>query len=213
VNLYGVVRPVVLGLCRVLFRVRVRGLEHVPVAGAFVVAPSHRSLLDIPFAACITRRRIRFLAKRELFASRWGARLWRALGGIPVDRGSPTARAALRACEEALRAGEPVAVFPEGTRHRGPRLGPLYDGAAYLAARVGVPIVPVGIAGSEEILASGRAVPRLHRVAVVVGPPIPPPDGEASRKRAALGAVTQRLGVELQTCFDEARALAGLDGR
>ncbi len=206
-SLYRVVRPAVIGLCRVLFRVRVRGLEHVPAAGAYVVAPTHRSLLDIPFTAFITRRRIRFMAKRELFASRLGARIWTALGGIPVDRGSPTARTALRACEEALRAGEPVAVFPEGTRHHGPRLGPLFDGAAWLAVRTGVPIVPVGIDGSEEILASGRSVPRLARVAVVVGEPVTVPDGATTRRRADLEALTGRLAVELQACFDAARAL------
>ena len=64
---YRVARPIVLSICRMLFRVRVSGLEHVPASGSYIVAPTHRSLLDIPFAAYTTKRRIRFMAKEELF--------------------------------------------------------------------------------------------------------------------------------------------------
>ena len=97
---YRVARVIVLSLCRVLFRVRIRGLEHVPASGSYIIAPTHRSLLDIPFAAFVTRRRIRFMAKEELFAKPWLARLLTALGGFPVSRGSAD-RAALRSAEQA----------------------------------------------------------------------------------------------------------------
>lgn len=209
--LYRVVRALVLSVCKVVFRVRVIGREHVPTSGVYVVVPSHRSILDIPFAAFVTRRRIRFMAKKELFSSRLGGWLFSRLGGIPVDR-EATDRAALRVSVAALEAGEPLAIFPEGTRHHGPVLGTLFDGAAYLAAKLDVPIVPVGVGGSEEILASGKIIPRIHKVVVVVGEPVvPPPSSARRRPRSEVQALTEVLRARLQACFDQAQAAAGVE--
>jgi 1-acyl-sn-glycerol-3-phosphate acyltransferase len=207
--LYRIVRAIVLSVCRVLFRVQVVGLEHVPHGGSYIIAPTHRSLLDIPFAAYATKRRIRFMAKEELFSKPWLAKLITALGGFPVSRGSAD-RAALRTAQDTIESGEPTALFPEGTRLHGREVGPLFDGAAYLAARTGVPIVPVGIGGSEQILSSGRVLPRLKRVAVVIGPPIQPPtrDGGAV-KRAGVQAMTAELQVSMQRLLDEAMQRGG----
>ena len=208
---YRVVRAIVLSVCKVLFRVRVVGRMHVPKDGVYVVAPSHRSILDIPFAAFVTRRRIRFMAKKELFSTRFGGWLFSHLGGIPVDR-EATDRAALRVSVAALEAGEPLAIFPEGTRHHGPVLGDLFDGAAYLAAKLDVPIVPVGVGGSEKILASGKILPRIHKVVVVVGEPVVPPPSPARRRpRSEVHTLTEVLRERLQACFDEAQAAAGVD--
>jgi 1-acyl-sn-glycerol-3-phosphate acyltransferase len=205
---YRVARAITLTPMKAIFWVRVRGRRKVPRAGAFVVAPSHRSLLDIFFTGYITRRRIRFMAKQELFENRFLAWLFTALGGFPVERGTAD-RAALRAAGQVLDDGEPLAVFPEGTRRHGRDIVDLFDGAAYLAARRGVPIVPVGIGGSEQILASGKTLPRPHKVAVVVGDPIQPPDHGAGRvPRQEVTNTTEKVRVELQTCFDEALALA-----
>ena len=88
-------------------------------------------------------------------------------------------------------------------------LGDLFHGAAYLALRRGVPIVPVGIGGSEEILPSGHAVPHPHRVVVVVGEPLEPPAGATGRRRSDVATLTERLRVALQDVFDEARRRAG----
>ncbi|MBM3675419.1 MAG: 1-acyl-sn-glycerol-3-phosphate acyltransferase [Actinobacteria bacterium] len=200
---------VVYMLCRVLFRVRVIGAEKVPATGAYIVAPAHRSILDTPFASFITRRRVRFMAKRELFESRMGEWLFTKLGGIPVERGSATARSALKAVQAALADGEPAAVFPEGTRRHGPVVDELFDGAAYLAVKLGVPLVPVGVGGSEQILSSGKVVPKLHRVVVVVGDPIYPPAGASTRRRGDLQALTKELQDALQPLFDEALKQAG----
>jgi 1-acyl-sn-glycerol-3-phosphate acyltransferase len=209
---YRVVRAVSLSLFKLVFRVRVHGRDKVPRSGAFIVAPSHRSLMDIFFTGYVTRRRIRFMAKQELFENRFLAWLFTALGGFPVERGSAD-RAALRAAQHALEAGEPVAIFPEGTRNNGPEIGALFDGAAYLAARLQVAILPVAIGGSEEILASGKVIPRLERVAVVVGEPIQPPRHEGRVRRQEVAQMTEQLRVELQKRFDDALALAGVTGK
>jgi 1-acyl-sn-glycerol-3-phosphate acyltransferase len=205
---YRFARAVVLSACKVMFRVRVRGAENVPRSGAYIVAPTHRSILDVPFAAFVTRRTVRFLAKEELFSTAIGKRLFTALGAVRVERGTAD-RGALRALEQALRDGSPVAVFPEGTRGAGPRLGSLYDGAAYLAVKVGVPIVPVGVGGSEDILPKGGLVPRFKRVAVVVGHPIHPPALDGRARRATAGKMTDELAAELQRVFTDALHLAG----
>lgn len=208
-RLYRFVRVIVYAVFRLLFRTRMMGTDNVPPEGAYLIVASHRSLLDIPFAAFVTRRRVRFLAKRELFANVLLSKVFRTLGGIPVQRGEADSTA-LKACVAALADGEPVAIFAEGTRHSGPTIKELYDGAAWMALRAGVPIVPVGIAGSEAILAKGRVLPKFERVAIVIGTPIDPggsgPSGR-SAKRADVTAVTGRLHVALQQAFDEAGVL------
>jgi 1-acyl-sn-glycerol-3-phosphate acyltransferase len=209
VSFYRFARAVVLSLCKVVFRVKVRGTENVPRSGAYIVAPTHRSNLDTPFAAFVTTRRIRFMAKQELFRHPVGDKLFTALGGVSVERGSPSSRAALKAIQAALADGEPVAVFPEGTRRHGREVTDLFDGTAYLAVKLGVPIVPVGIGGSEEILASGKKLPRLRRVGVVVGPPIVASPDATTRTRSDLAAITAELQEELQRLFDEAMELVG----
>jgi 1-acyl-sn-glycerol-3-phosphate acyltransferase len=208
VTFYRFVRALVLSPFKLIFRVKVVGRDHVPRHGAYIVAPTHRSLFDVPFAAFITRRRIRMMAKRELFSTRFGRWLFTKLGAIEVER-EAIDRTALRASQGALEAGEPLAIFPEGTRRTGPLVEGLYDGVAYLAMKVGVPILPVGIGGTEQILPSGKVVPRLHKVAVVVGEPIVPAHAGGVQRRSATAGVTADLQARLQACFDEAQMLAG----
>ena len=162
---YAVARGAVEAFCRLYCRVEVRGREHVPAHGAYVIAPVHRSNVDTLLAGCLTHRRIRFMGKDTLWKYRWSAALFSSLGAFPVHRGTPD-REALRVCEAAVRAGEPVVLFPEGTRQSGPTVQPLFEGAAFVAARAGVPILPVGIGGSEWAMPKGQR--RIVPVKVVM---------------------------------------------
>ena len=101
-------------------------------------------------------------------------------------------------------------VIPEGTRRSGPVVEDLHHGVAFVAARLGVPIVPIGIGGSERILAKGRKLPRLSRVIVIVGEPIHPPAraSGASVRRGDVAALTEQLRAAVQRLFDEAEASA-----
>jgi 1-acyl-sn-glycerol-3-phosphate acyltransferase len=150
---------------------------------------------------------VRFLAKDDLFESAIGGRFFDALGAVKVERGTAD-RGAMRALETVLASGEPVAIFPEGTRRSGPEIADLFAGAAFLAVKLNVPIVPVGIGGSEHILPKGKVFPRIHRVAVSVGRPIAPLVLEGRARRAAATRLTEQLQAELQRCFDDAERLA-----
>jgi 1-acyl-sn-glycerol-3-phosphate acyltransferase len=206
---YTVVRWIVSGGSRIAYRVRLRGREHMPKEGGFVLAPSHRSMMDIPFIAWSTPRPIRYMGKAPVFKVPVLGGLFTRLGGFPVERDG-TDRKAVRDSIAMLERGEILLVYPEGSRQHGPKIAPLQPGAAYLSLRAGVPIVPVGIAGSEEILRghSGK-LPRFARCAMVVGEPLVPParTGRGLVPRAEVDALSARLADELQHLLDEAYAL------
>ena len=206
---YSFWHAIVTGLARFLFAVRIRGREHLPTEGVYILAPSHRSVLDIPFAGSVTRRRLRFMAKQEIFNGPFWTWVFTELGVVPVDR-EGNDRAALKAVEGALREGEPVVIFPEGTRRAGPVLGPLASGTAYAALKVGAPIVPVGIGGSDRVIGRRFGVPWLSPVTIVIGEPIPVAPVEGTVKRSAITALDAELRTQLQARFDDARAWAAI---
>jgi 1-acyl-sn-glycerol-3-phosphate acyltransferase len=207
---YAVARGVVEGFCRMFWRVSVEGREHVPTDTPFVLAPVHRSYVDTMFCGCTTRRRLRFMGKDSLWRHKWVGRFVSSLGGFAVHRGMPD-REALRTCETAIAAGEPVVIYPEGERKSGSTIQPLRDGAAFVACRTGVPIVPVGIGGSEWAMPKGSRFFHPVRVAIVIGKPlVPPARAEGSRvPRRVVSEMTAELHTELQQLFDQARARAG----
>jgi len=211
VILYRVVWWAIWTVTRGLWRLRIDGRENVPSNGAFVLAPVHRSFIDFGLTCQITKRRMRFMGKDSLWkipGLRW---LITALGSYPVHRGGAD-REALRRTVEVLEKGEPVVIFPEGTRRFGPKVEDLFEGAAYVATKVGVPVVPVGIGGSEQALPKGKKLPRPVKLTVVVGEPIHPPassdTGRTSRR--AVHELTLQLRDEIQRLFDEAQELAGV---
>jgi 1-acyl-sn-glycerol-3-phosphate acyltransferase len=207
---YAFARGLVELVCRVLWRVEVRGRQNLPTSGAYVIAPVHRSNIDTLLAGCVTRRRIRFMGKDSLWKYKWTGALFSSLGAFPVHRGTAD-REALRACEEAISGGEPAVLFPEGTRQSGPTLHPLFEGAAFVAARAGVPIVPVGIGGSEWAMPKGSKRVHLVKVVMIIGQPIYPPARPAGSRlsRRAVAEMTSELGLQLQALFDDAMRAAG----
>ena len=208
---YLVVRLAVVGFCRIWCRMSIEGREHVPATGAFLLAPIHRSILDSPISAGVTRRKLRFMGADKYWKNPTFGRLLSALGGFPVTRQSAD-REALRRCIAVLETGEPLVLFPEGERKTGPDVHALFDGAAYIAVKAGVPIVPVGIAGSERAMPKGAKFIVPRKVHVVVGPPIAVPtdaDGQALQgkaQRIAVRDLSTVLHDELQRLFDTAQS-------
>lgn len=179
------------GLAELLFRRPLRhglrwcvdGMDRIPGEGPLLLASNHVSYLDplcLAYVADLAGRRVRFLAKAELFENRWLGPMLRTLGQIPVRRGTADASGALDAAAAALTAGRCVVVFPEGTISRDfePMAGK--TGVARLARTAGAPIVPVGIWGTHRVITSGRRPSWRPGVAVsaAIGPALTvPPDG------------------------------------
>jgi 1-acyl-sn-glycerol-3-phosphate acyltransferase len=208
---YGFVRNFVWGFSKLFWRIEVHGRDNVPASGPFILSPVHRSNIDTPIVACVTRRRMRYMGKDAMWKYRWSAWFFTSAGGFPVHRGSAD-REALRTCMEVIAGGEPLVMFPEGTRQSGPIVETLFDGPAYVASRTGVPIVPVGIGGSERAMPKGARFIRPVKIVLVVGQPIlPPPPSEAGRvARRGVRELTDQLKVELQKLFDDAQVRAGV---
>ncbi len=212
---YRFLRLLLAGATKLWFRISVSGIENVPTSGGYILAPgAHRSILDTPIASLASPRVLRFMGAENYFAAPGLGFFLRSMGGFPVER-SMTDRSALRVAEEVLARGEPLVVFPEGTRQHGPLITEMKEGASFLACRAGVPIVPVGIGGAARALPKGARVPRPRRIAVVVGAPIHPPErsdgaGGGRVKRSAVRGLTEQLRASLQLLFDEAQQRANV---
>jgi 1-acyl-sn-glycerol-3-phosphate acyltransferase len=204
---YRVLRGLGIVLGRTIFRLRAEGLEHVPAEGPFILAPVHRSNLDFMLVLVCCKRRMRYLAKDSIFKPGIG-QVFKALGAIPVARGTAD-RAALRACIDVIEAGEPLVMFPEGTRQSGPEVHEVFDGPAYVQSRTGVPIVPVGVGGSAAAMPVGSKLIRPHRISVVVGAALPAPEGKKSIRRGAIRDQSALLKTRVQALFDQAQLRAG----
>lgn len=207
--LYRFVRGAVVGFSRLFWRMEVHGLDHVP-DGPFVLSGVHRSNIDSLLVAAVTRRRLRYMGKHTMWKLALPGRFFTALGGFPVRRGSAD-REALRTTEAVLRAGEPVVMFPEGSRRTGPVVEELFEGPAFVAGRTSVPILPVGIGGSEQAMAPGSKWIRPVKIVLVIGEPIPAPVGEDGRRptRRQVHETTERLRLTLQELFDDAQRRVG----
>ena len=153
------------------FSLRSSGKEHLNLPGPLIIAPVHRSNLDVPLVAPLSKRHIRSLAKDSMFKGRFASWFSASIGAVPVRRGQAD-RQALEMTQQLLLDGEAVLVFPEGTRQHGREVESIFDGCAYLAAKCDAPVVPVGIAGTEEAMPSGVKMPRRKKVAVCVGEPM-----------------------------------------
>jgi len=206
---YTLIRGVVVGICVGYTRTKVVGKHNIPSTGAFLLAPIHRSNIDTPLAAAVTRRRMRFMGKDTIWKIKPIGWIISALGAFPVTRGTAD-REALKRCIAVLEAGEPLVLFPEGTRQSGPMVQPLFDGAAYVAVKAGVPIIPVGIGGSEGVMPKGSKMIYPKKCVVIVGEPISVPRDETGKvPRSAVKELTETLSGELQRLFNEAQSMAG----
>jgi 1-acyl-sn-glycerol-3-phosphate acyltransferase len=157
------------------WRIRAEGLDHLP-AGPAILCSNHVSVLDSFFIPSVLSRRITFVGKAE-YLDDWKTRwLFPALGMIPIDRtGGDAASAALDVAAAVLARGELFGIYPEGTRSRDGLLHKGHTGPARLAFRTGVPIVPVGVRGTLEIMPPDARAPRLWRSATIAfGAPIDP---------------------------------------
>ena len=203
---YPAAKAVFLPPLRYGLRWTIEGAQNIPQHGATILASNHVSYLDpltLAFVANRRGRRVRFLAKSELFENPVLGRLLRAAHQIPVYRGTADSSGALSAAITALAQGECVAVFPEGTISQDfePMRGK--SGTARLAQAAGVAVVPVGLWGTHRILTKGRKPELKWGVAeiAVVGEPVVVDKGERA------GDGTRRIMDAITACVARAREI------
>ena len=208
---YHLVRGIVTVFCRTYCRMSIEGRENFPTDEPFIMAPTHRSIIDTPVSSGAYTRRMRFMGADKWWSNPAFGKLLTALGGFPVTRGSAD-REALKRCIAVIEGGEPLVMFPEGERKSGPVVQPLFEGAAYIAMKTGAPIVPVGIGGSERVMPKGAKFIFPKKMHVVVGKPMRlelPADATSKDQRAAARELTAAVQAELQRLFDLAQVKAG----
>jgi putative phosphoserine phosphatase/1-acylglycerol-3-phosphate O-acyltransferase len=187
-------------------RFDIQGMEGVPKVGGVILAANHRSYFDAIALALVAgelNRPVRFLGKREMFDIGPVGWVLKAIGGIPVDRGSGS-QAPLQSAEASLRAGEIVVILPEGTIPRGEAAAdPVlhgHTGVARLAGSTGAPVVPVALWGTERVWPREAKFPNIvgvHDVSVRVGHPVALRfDDAVANTEAIMSAIAEMIPVE-----------------
>jgi 1-acyl-sn-glycerol-3-phosphate acyltransferase len=198
--LYWIVKGILTPILRLFVRIKVEGRENVPRRGAVILASNHRSFLDSIFIPLVLRRRVTFVAKAEYFDDPKTAWFFRSCGQIPIRReGGSASERALASAADVLRAGNVFAIYPEGTRTRDGFLHRGHTGFARLAMRANVPIVPIGLVGTDAVQPVDSRMPKLFRsVTVRFGEPIAP-ERYAGREhdRMALRELTDEIMFEI----------------
>jgi 1-acyl-sn-glycerol-3-phosphate acyltransferase len=187
-----------------LFRTQVIGRANVPATGGVILAGNHVSYADPLLLWVVSPRPAHFMAKVELWdhtVLAWGLdTFW----GFPVRR-DVVDREALRQAGTLLKTGEVVGIFPEGTRTSGDGLGEAHNGAAFLAIHNHVPIVPVGISGTGDILPDGARFPRLPKVVISFGEPISPDAFGEHGHKERVGEMTKAVMAGIAREVEAAR--------
>jgi 1-acyl-sn-glycerol-3-phosphate acyltransferase len=176
--LYDVMHTVLPPALKAIWRPTVRGLEHVPRSGGVILASNHLSFVDSVVIPSVAPRKVVFLTKSDYFTGSglrgFASRVWfEGLGMLPVDReDTKAALASLDIALEVLGNGEAFGIYPEGTRSRDGRLYRGRTGVAHLALTAGVPVVPVGLTGTQDVQPVGSSRPRVVPITVEFGKPI-----------------------------------------
>ncbi len=198
--LYRLLWPLAFLAFKLLCRFEVIDKEKIPSEGPAILAPNHRSYIDIPLVALTTKRVVHFMGKAEIWDRKFGGWISTVFGSFPVRRGLRD-RSALATALYLLEQGEVVCIFPEGTRLDGPGIGELQAGVAYLAEKSGAPIVPVGISGAERLLDRRGILHPFRKVRMKIGDPILVERSREIDRRAAtdiLKGSLERLIEELE---------------
>jgi len=178
-------------LLLLLTRWRVRGRENVPSQGPLLVVANHLNLADPPLLFVSLGRKVVFMAKEELFRVRFISYFIRGFGAFPVHR-RQLDRKALRQAAQLLANGMALVTFPEGTRSKNAQLQPAFSGSALIALRSGVPILPIGITGTERIKGVAWLL-RRPEITVNIGHPFHLPPASSKLTKVELAKLTNYM--------------------
>jgi 1-acyl-sn-glycerol-3-phosphate acyltransferase len=180
---YNVCRPVVKSVLFFLIRCRVKGKENIPSQGPLLVVSNHIHLVDPILISLVISRKVAFMAKEELFRSKFSAFFMRNFGAFPVRRGRMD-REAFKQANQVLAKGRALVMFPEGRRSPDLQLQPALLGSAFIALRSGALILPIGVSGTEKVKGIGW-IWRRPRVTINIGRPfsLPPVRGRLIKQK------------------------------
>lgn len=190
------IRPGIEGLARLYFGLELRGTEHIPASGPVLITPNHQTYADPPLVWIPIRRRVYFMAWSRLFTIPGFAWLIRRLRAFPVQTEASDPRAT-REAVRLLQAGAALMIFPEGSRSLDGAVGRFKPGAFRLATSLGVPVLPVTIAGGHGSWPPGRVLPRPARITITYHPLLRPDAARDPREAARrLAEQTRAVIVE-----------------
>jgi 1-acyl-sn-glycerol-3-phosphate acyltransferase len=159
---YRIVKALLGPVLRLVFKVRVEGIDNVPAGGPLILASNHLSFSDSIFLPLVMKRRVTFVAKAEYFEQRKTAWFFKMMGQIPVKRGGgPASARALEAAKEVLDADGVFGIYPEGTRSPDGRLYKGRTGVARLALDCNAPVIAVAMIGTREAQPIGQVKPNF----------------------------------------------------
>lgn len=206
---YRMIRAIIEVLCRIVWRMDVNGQDRLPAAGAYIVAPVHRSNVDFFVVGGALRPRLRFVAKDSIWKVSWLGRFLEHMGAFPVSR-EKADRSTLRAVEQAIAQGSAVVMFPEGRRKSGPVVQDILEGPAWVATRNRIPVVPVGLGNTAAAMPIGAKMFRPVKVRVEIGEPIYPDVPLTGRvPRGAVAEFTAQIRDAVQRQYDIAEGKPG----
>ena len=183
------------GLARIILFLfsnwRIKGKENVPDKGPLLIVCNHLHLGDPPIVGASIKLKSVFMAKEELFRDRW-SRFWvKNFGAFPVHRGKLD-REAIRQAENWVNRGFCLIMFPEGKRSSNAQMQPAFPGSALIASRLGIPVLPVSITGTEKFKKPSGWLSR-PRVTVTIRQPFNPPLPDGKMTRAELDRLTRYI--------------------
>ena len=197
--LYNTLKAILRALAKMLVRTDIRGMEYIPPRGGVIFVTNHLHYFDSPLIFIAIPRTIYVLAAEKYEHHLLFGPLLRIAGAIFINRGEPDRRA-LRQALAVLEDGYALGVAAEGTRSRTGGLGPGKTGAAYLATRAGVPLVPTVVWGTEKVI-SGWLRLKRPEVHLRFGPPIHLPAGRARSEE--LERYTEEIMTTLASMLPE----------
>ena len=201
--MYWVIKAILKPILKLVYRIRIEGLENLPKKGPAIIAANHLSFLDSFFTPlAVPRRKVTYLAKADYFKSWKTSWFFKMVGQIPCERaGGKKSEQSLGIALEVLKDGNLLGIYPEGTRSPDGYLYRGRTGVARLALASQSPVIPCGLLGTDEVMPKEAKLPRLTgRVKVVVrfGKPLDFSRYEGKeRDRFALRSVTDELMYEI----------------
>lgn len=204
--IYWILKYIVVGpIVKAIFRPWVVGRQHIPAEGAAILASNHLSFSDSIFLPLMIDRPMTFLAKSDYFTGTgikgWATRLFfKGTGQLPIDRsGGKASEASLNTGLRVLGQGDLLGIYPEGTRSPDGKLYRGRVGIARMALEARVPVIPVVMVDTAEIMPIGTKIPRIGRVGIIIGEPLDFSRYEGLEgDRYVLRSVTDEIMVALQ---------------